>query len=417
MSIIVLGINHHTADVALREKLAFSPEIIPSALDALSSLKNVLSAVILSTCNRSEVYCELSDEDPGALVNWLSDFHQIDNKDYRQHLYCYNNKDAVTHLMRVTSGIDSLILGEPQILGQVKKAYQYAKENDCITGVLERLFQQSFRVAKEVRSSTQIGERPVSVAFSSCLLARNFFSDLSGLNIMLIGAGKNIELTAQHLCRPGHCPKKLVIANRTKEKAVTLASQFQGQAIVLDEIPEHLSETDIIISSTASSDFILKYKELQRHLIKRDAKTLLIIDLAVPRDIDPNIADLPDIHLYTLDDLQSVIEKNQEQRKLAAVQAQNIISEHAKDFMLWRYSRQAVSSIKAYRNRATFYKEEQIQQSLHALNLGEDPKAVVQNLADKLTNKLIHAPTNALQEAAEQTDPAKLDAICKILGL
>lgn len=417
MSITVLGINHHTAEVALREKLAFPTDTLVIALQELNSLSNVLSAVIVSTCNRSEIYCELIDENIEPILNWMSSFHQINIEKYRSHLYAYQQKRAIIHLMQVACGLDSLILGEPQILGQIKKAYQISKQNGCISGILERLFQQSFHVAKEVRSSTDIGEHPVSVAFSSCLLARELFSAINDVNVMLVGAGENIELTTRHMCHANHYPKQLVIANRTKENAQSLANEFNGDVISLEEITQHLPQMDIIISSTASSEYIINYNQVQEMFATRSEKPLLIIDIAVPRDIDPNIADLPNVYLYTLDDLQSIIEKNQEQRKLAAVQAQDIVLEHVTEFMQWHDSRQAVSHIKAYRNKASSYKEEQIQLSLQALNLGEDPKTVIQNLADKLTNKLIHAPTNALQEAGKQTDSAKLDAICKILGL
>lgn len=417
MSITVLGINHHTAEVALREKLAFSPDAIPTALREINSLSNVLSAVIVSTCNRSEIYCELTDNNIKPVLNWISDFHHIDIDTYQSHIYTHYQEKAITHLMRVACGLDSLILGEPQILGQIKKAYQISKQHHSVSGMLERLFQQSFHVAKEVRSSTEIGEHPVSVAYSAGLLARKLFSSIADIGVMLVGAGENIELTARHMCCPHHTPKQLFIANRTKENAQSIADEFNGEAIALDDISTYLPQTDIIISSTASTDYIIKHQQVQDIVATRGDKPLLIVDIAVPRDIDPNIADLPNVYLYTLDDLQSIIEKNQEQRKLAAVQAQEIVLEHVNEFMQWHYSRRAVSHIKTYRNRASSYKEEQIRLSLQALNLGEDPKTVIQTLADKLTNKLIHAPTNALQEAGKETDSTQLNAICKILGL
>jgi len=417
MSIIVFGINHHTASITQREKFVFTPDSLPVALNALHAFNNIESVVILSTCNRSEVYCELAAGGMGNLTRWLSNFYHVDMQDYQQNTYYYQDMDAVEHLMRVASGLDSQVIGEPQILGQVKQAYQYAKQEHCIHGILEKLFQQSFHVAKQVRSQTAIGKHPVSIAFASCLLARDLFNALENLNVLLIGAGETISLIAQHLCHPHHQPKHLLIANRTQPKAQVLADQYSGKTLALEQIPDSLSQIDIIISSTSSPDLLVHYDDMQKARTQKTAQPLLVIDLAVPRDIDPQIAQLPNVHLYSIDDLQSIIEKNQEQRKLAAIQAQDIVLQHAQEFMKWRYSLQAVDSIKTYRNKASAYKEEQVDRSLHALELGEDPKIVIQNLANKLTKKLIHAPTHALQEAGKEQNTEQLEIISKILGL
>ncbi|MCW8332123.1 glutamyl-tRNA reductase [Photobacterium sp. SDRW27] len=415
MTLLALGINHKTASVDLRERVAFSPEKLTQALQQLEAHPEVTSGVIVSTCNRTELYCDVTQTGPGILIDWLTKFHDITAEELMPSLYFHEEQAAVRHLMRVSCGLDSLVLGEPQILGQVKQSYSDSRDYNAVHGMLEKLFHKSFTVAKRVRTETDIGGNAVSVAFAACTLAKQIFESLSDATVLLVGAGETIELVARHLAEQG-C-NKLIVANRTRERAANLAEEFGAEVIGLPEIPEHLHRADIVISSTASPLPIIGKGMVEKAIKARRHQPMLLVDIAVPRDIEQEVGELNDAYLYTVDDLHSIVEKNREQRKVAAIQAEAIVSEESAAFMSWLRSLEAVDSIRQYRCYADDIKTELLSRSLQAIANGSEPEKVLAELSNKLTNKLIHAPTRAMQQAAHNGEPEKLAVIRETLGL
>nr|ACT85191.1 glutamyl-tRNA reductase [Vibrio cholerae O1] len=415
MSLLAIGINHNTASVELREKVAFGPEKLSLALNQLSTSSHVKGGVILSTCNRTEIYCDVRSASKNKVIEWLSQFHQVSLDELKPSLYVHEEQAAIRHLMRVACGLDSLVLGEPQILGQVKQAYAEARENHAVNPATEKLFQKAFSVAKRVRTETEIGGSAVSVAYAACTLAKHIFESLADATVLLVGAGETIELVAKHLA--GHHCKRMIVANRTRERALSLAQQFGADVIALNEIPDYLAQADIVISSTASPLPIIGKGMVESALKARRHQSMLLVDIAVPRDIEPQVGKLNDAYLYSVDDLQSIVDSNIEQRKVEAIQAEAIVSEESATFMSWMRSLQAVDSIRDYRKQANEAREELLNKSLQALAAGGDPEKLLIELSNKLTNKLIHTPTRALQTAAEQGEPAKLAVIRQSLGL
>lgn len=415
MSLLAIGINHNTASVELREKVAFGPEKLSLALNQLSTSSHVKGGVILSTCNRTEIYCDVRSASKNKVIEWLSQFHQVSLDELKPSLYVHEEQAAIRHLMRVACGLDSLVLGEPQILGQVKQAYAEARENHAVNPATEKLFQKAFSVAKRVRTETEIGGSAVSVAYAACTLAKHIFESLADATVLLVGAGETIELVAKHLA--GHYCKRMIVANRTRERALSLAQQFGADVIALNEIPDYLAQADIVISSTASPLPIIGKGMVESALKARRHQPMLLVDIAVPRDIEPQVGKLNDAYLYSVDDLQSIVDSNIEQRKVEAIQAEAIVSEESATFMSWMRSLQAVDSIRDYRKQANEAREELLNKSLQALAAGGDPEKLLIELSNKLTNKLIHTPTRALQTAAEQGEPAKLAVIRQSLGL
>ncbi|HAS4621806.1 TPA: glutamyl-tRNA reductase [Vibrio cholerae O1 biovar El Tor str. N16961] len=415
MSLLAIGINHNTASVELREKVAFGPEKLSLALNQLSTSSHVKGGVILSTCNRTEIYCDVRSASKNKVIEWLSQFHQVSLDELKPSLYVHEEQAAIRHLMRVACGLDSLVLGEPQILGQVKQAYAEARENHAVNPATEKLFQKAFSVAKRVRTETEIGGSAVSVAYAACTLAKHIFESLADATVLLVGAGETIELVAKHLA--GHHCKRMIVANRTRERALSLAQQFGADVIALNEIPDYLAQADIVISSTASPLPIIGKGMVKSALKARRHQPMLLVDIAVPRDIEPQVGKLNDAYLYSVDDLQSIVDSNIEQRKVEAIQAEAIVSEESATFMSWMRSLQAVDSIRDYRKQANEAREELLNKSLQALAAGGDPEKLLIELSNKLTNKLIHTPTRALQTAAEQGEPAKLAVIRQSLGL
>lgn len=415
MSLLAIGINHNTASVELREKVAFGPEKLPEALKQLGDNPSVNGSVIVSTCNRTEIYCDVKGSGKSKIIEWLSLFHEVSPEELKPSLYTYEEQAAIRHLMRVSCGLDSLVLGEPQILGQVKQAYTDAREHKAVDSAMEKLFQKTFSVAKRVRTETDIGGNAVSVAYAACTLAKHIFESLEASSVLLVGAGETIELVAKHLSANG-C-KKMIVANRTRERALPLAEEFGAQIIGLPEIPDYLPQADIVISSTASPLPIIGKGMVETALKARRSQPMLLVDIAVPRDIESQVGELNDAYLYTVDDLQSIVESNMEQRKIEAIQAEAIVSEESAAFMSWLRSLQAVDSIRDYRRSANDIRSELLNRSIQSLAAGADPEKVLLELSNKLTNKLIHAPTRALQSAAEQGEPAKLAIIRQSLGL
>lgn len=413
MSLIALGINHRTAPVELREQVAITEERIAAALHELAALPSVSEVAILSTCNRTELYCGLEDDHVEALSEWLAHFHALDPAQIRPHLYSFPDADAVRHLLRVAGGLDSMILGEPQILGQMKQAYQNARDAGTLDAALKRLFQHTFAVAKQIRTDTSIGKNPVSVAYAAVSLARQIFSGFQQHTALLIGAGETIELTARHL-HEQHLGR-MIIANRTLERAHQLASRFNGYGIGLEEIPAHLAEADIIICATGAEQPILTREMVRPALRQRKHRPVFMVDLAIPRNIDPDIATLEDIYLYTVDDLQTVIEENLKSRQDAASQAEDIIDTQVERFMAWLRVQDAVPEIRSYREQAERHRDRVLAKARHMLANGRDPQEVLQYLANTLTNTLIHAPSVHLRQAAESGDPALLQTALLLL--
>lgn len=397
MSILAYGLNHSTAPLELREQLCFAREIMTDALKDLTRMGEVQEAAILSTCNRTEVYCSVDDHTSTRPVQWLSGFHGVRHNEVQPYLYTHPDANAVKHMLRVASGLDSMVLGEPQVLGQLKEAYQVALETGSIGKLLNRLFQHSFHVAKDIRSNTSIGSHPVSVAFAAVRLAQQIFGDLSQQTALLIGAGETIELVARHLHENGL--KKMIIANRTVERSRKLADEFSGYAIALSGIPDHLAEADVVISSTASQLPILGKGAMESAIRQRKHKPVFMVDIAVPRDIEPEVGDMDDIYLYTVDDLKDVIQENMNNRKQAALQAEEIIEAQVLNFMEWLNSLDAVDTIRALRRHAGSIQDEVLQGALLKLQNGADPAVILKEVTHTLTNKLIHTPSSQLRNA------------------
>jgi glutamyl-tRNA reductase len=415
MHLTVLGINHRTAPVEIRGQVAFSPEQLSRALGELTALKGVHEAAILSTCNRTELYCAREDPAPELLSDWLCRFHALDPESLTSHIYTFSEEEAVRHMLRVAAGLDSMILGEPQILGQIKASYQHALETGSIDTLVNRLFQHTFSVAKQIRTDTAIGASPVSVAFAAVSLARQIFGDFREQTALLIGAGETIELAARHLHEQG--TGKMIIANRTVSRAHELAAQFDGYGIGLDEIPAHLGEADIVISSTGSSEPLLTKDMVSQALKHRKHRPVFMVDIAVPPDIAADVAELNDIYLYTVDDLKQVIEDNLRSRQEAAQQAEDIIDVQVNRFMDWLHSLAAVPTLCAYREHAQALGDAELEKARRQLENGTPAADVVENLTHNLIRKLTHDPTVNLRTAVMEGQTDLLEAIRTLFNL
>jgi len=415
MSLFALGINHQTASVELREKVAFGPESLLDAYQQLLAQHNVLEAVIVSTCNRTEIYCHVEQSDCQQVIDWFCGFHQVDVTEFTKSLYCYQDEKAIQHLFRVSCGLDSLVLGEPQILGQIKQAFATAGQAKSVKKLLNRWFHNAFTVAKRVRTETQIGANAISVAFAAVCLAKQIFSDLSQSRVLLIGAGETIELVGKYLAE--HDVPNITIANRTLARAMELVEQFNAQAITLGEIPNHLCDADIIISSTASPLPIIGKGMVESALKTRRHQPMLFIDIAVPRDIEAQVSELRDAYLYSVDDLHGIIEENKQARQEAAIEAEKIIESCLIDFWQWVESLKAVESIRTYRSNSEALRDALLLRAVSALENGGDAQKVLTELAFKLTNKLIHHPSQALTQVTRSGDDNELQILRSALGL
>jgi glutamyl-tRNA reductase len=404
MQLLVLGLNHTTAPVSIRERVTFGPDIVVAALRSLTDVPAVHEAVILSTCNRTEIYLETSDDAEESTREWLAGFHGLSVEDVAPYLYAHRGRAAINHLLEVACGLDSMVLGEPQILGQVKSAFQTAHDAGRTGKLLTRLFQHAFTTAKQVRTDTAIGDSPVSVAFAAVSLARQIFADLSAQTALLIGAGETIELAARHLKQNGL--GRLIVANRTIARAEELAEQFEAYAISLAEIPSHLADADIVISSTASPVPVLGKGSVESALKRRRHQPMFMVDIAVPRDIEAEVSDLEDVYLYTVDDLDAVIEDNRRSRQDAAGEAREIIAYQVDEFLAWMRSLDAVKLIQAYRRQAEAVRDEVMDKALRMIESGKSSDEAITYLANTLTNKLLHAPSTELRAACSngQTD-------------
>ena len=396
MMLWVLGLNHQTAPVDLRERVAFDAAALPAALASLRGLAEVSEAALLSTCNRTELYAIA--EDGNALGDWLATHAEgLDG-----YLYRHSDADAVRHLFRVATGLDSMVLGEPQILGQVKEAWGAAREHGTLGNRLDRLFQQTFAVAKRARTDTRVGANPVSVASTAVRLAQNSFARLDDSTVLLIGAGETIELAARHLSEGK--VRRLLIANRTLSHAQELATRHGGYALPLSELERHLAEADVVFSATASREPIVTRSQVAAALGKRRHKPMLLFDLAVPRDIEPGVATLADAYLYTVDDLERAVEDNRRSRREAAEAAEAIIELQVARYIENLHASSRQEPLKRLRAHGDAAREDVLAKARQQLAQGRDAGEVLDFLAHTLTNRLLHPPTAALREAALSDD-------------
>ncbi|MBW3567935.1 MAG: glutamyl-tRNA reductase [Proteobacteria bacterium] len=415
MPFFSLGINHQTAPVEIREKLAFNREQLPAALKDIASLPDVQEVIMLSTCNRTEIYCVLDSATPAPVLDRVATMRAGDDPGVRERFYAHEERDVVRHLLRVASGLDSLVLGEPQILGQLKQAYDDACAANTVGPVLHRLFQFAFQVAKQVRTDTAIGANAVSVAYAAVSLARQIFGDLSSHTALLIGAGETIELAAGYLEDRGL--GRMIVANRTLARAQELATKHRGYAIGLEDLPDHFGEADIVISSTASPDVVLKRTTVEKALRARKHKPVFMVDIAVPRDIEASVADLDDVYLYTVDDLQNVIEENRATRAQAAQDAEEIVAARAQVFVEQLQALDAVPLIQDLRRQGEHERDRAMEQARRMLAAGRSAEDVANWLANTLTNRLLHAPTSGLRQAALDGKPELIHAARELFGL
>ncbi|MDH5593443.1 MAG: glutamyl-tRNA reductase [Gammaproteobacteria bacterium] len=415
MSLLAFSINHNTAPVEIRERVNFAPEKMDQALTGLRACPDVNEAAILSTCNRTEIYCDIDNGNQDSLVKWFSQYHQIDEREIEPYVFVHPDQEAVRHILRVACGLDSMVLGEPQILGQLKDAYSIANKAGTLGIFLNRLFQYSFSVAKRIRTNTAIGGSPVSVAFAAVSLAKQIFSDMSNHTALLIGAGDTIELTARHLKENGI--QRMIVANRTIERAGLLAEEFGAKAIALSEMPDHLAEADIVISSTASQLPILGKGTVERAIKQRKHRPIFMVDIAVPRDIEPEVGNMQDVYLYSVDDLKEIIDEGMKSRQEAARQAEEIIDTEVLHFMNWLQSLEAVSLVKNYRENAEAICQETLDKAKRKLANGENPEEVLEELANLLTNKLVHQPSVQMKQASYEGRHDLLEAARILLNI
>jgi len=397
MSIYTLGLNHQTAPLDVREQVVFSPDALGHALRDLLARPKVKEAAILSTCNRTEVY--VHGTEPQPVVRWLEEFHRVPTDSLTPYIYTLRREQAVTHAFRVASGLDSMVLGEPQILGQMKQAVRHAESAGSLGLVLNRLFQRTFAVAKDVRTQTDIGSASISMAAAAVKLAERIFPALSDRRLLLIGAGEMIDLTATHFA--ARKPKSIAIANRTLERGKELAARFRAEAITLNELPLRLHEFDIIVTCTASMLPIIGKGLLERVVKARRHAPIFIVDLAVPRDVEPEAADLDDVFLYSVDDLSNIIKGNLQIRKEAVAQAEAMIATQAENFLRWLEGRTVVPTIKALHGHHDQLRAAELERVRKLLANSTSPEQALDLLARGLTNKFLHAPTQALNQAGD----------------
>lgn len=420
MNLIALGINHNSAAVEVRERVAFAPEQVGEALLHACSTVELDEAVVLSTCNRTELYaivpdgCALVDKS-AQVIAWMANYHHLSVDELQAAAYHHEAENALRHLVQVAAGLDSMVLGEPQIFGQLKSAFAVASEAGTVGTELGRLFPRVFSIAKKVRTDTAIGENPVSVAYAAVDLASHIFTDLSKCNALLVGAGETIELVTRHLIEAG--VNNVTIANRTLGRARELAQRFSADAVLLADIPDQLPNADIVISSTGSQLPILGKGAVEAAIRKRKHRPILMVDIAVPRDIEAQVGELRDVYLYTVDDLRQIVEQNMASRQHEARKADDIILLGVQAYLEERRSLAAVDMVKAYRQSAEQVREQELQRALASLERGDDPLKVLTQLSRGITNKLIHAPTTGLKKASAEGRKDVLAHAQALLGI
>ena len=394
MQLYTIGVNHTTAPIEIRENVAFGADSIRNALSDLTN-KKAAEAAILSTCNRTEIYVQSADALP--VMGWLADYHQLDLNHIQPYTYTLANQEAVKHAFRVASGLDSMVLGEPEILGQFKQSVKLAQEAGTLGTHLHQLFQRTFEVAKEVRTNTDIGGSSISMAAATVKLAQRIFGDLCEQKILFIGAGEMITLCANHFA--AQKPKSMTVANRTKERGLELAEKIHAEAILLNDLPAHFADFDIVITSTASQLPIVGLGMVERAIKARKHRPIFMVDLAVPRDIEAEVVQLDDVFLYTVDDLAQVVTDGIENRQEAAVSAEMIISTRVEAFMHWLQKRNSVPTIKALRDQAETMRTAELEKAIKLIQKGESPEKVLEKLSLAIANKMLHAPSHALNQS------------------
>ena len=410
MKLFTLGINHHTAPLAIREKVVFHAEAVQQALKSLTRQHPVNEAAILSTCNRTELYC--ATESPREAEAWLAEYHALKPQQIHPYLYTLPLADTVRHAFRVASGLDSMVLGEPQILGQMKQAARDAEAAGTLGSLLHKLFQRSFSVAKEVRSTTAIGENSVSMAAAAVRLSERIFPSLTEQNVLFIGAGEMIELCATHFAAAS--PHRVAVANRTFERAQSLAARFNGVALRLEEIGDTLAQYDVVVACTGSQLPIVGKGLIERAIKARRRKPMFLVDLGVPRDIEPEVAEMDDVFLYTVDDLAQVVAVGLTARKTAVVEAEAIIESGVGEFLHWIEARDVVPTIRALRDHAERMRRHELERAAKLLAKGEDAQRVMEHLSQSLMNKMLHAPTQALGSAEGPERDQLLETIARL---
>ena len=408
MHLFAFGINHQTAPLTVREQVVFQSERLAQALRDLVDKRPVKEAAILSTCNRTEVYC--NTEEPGAAVRWLAAYHHLPDDGLEPYIYRLPQERAVQHAFRVASGLDSMMIGEAQILGQMKQAVRSAEEAGTLGLLLNRLFQRTFSVAKEVRTHTEIGANAVSMASIAVRLAEDIYPSIAECRVLFVGAGEMIELCATHF--GARRPRHMAFANRTAERAEELSVRHLGQAIALNDVAASLAAYDVVVTSTASPLPIIGKGTVESALKVRKHRPMLLIDLAVPRDVEPEVADLGDAFLYTVDDLGRIAADGLAARSNAMLEAEAIIDTEVRDFMHWLNTRGAVPAIRALRDQAERSRRHELERALKALERGDDARKVLERMSESLTNKLMHPPTHALNSASD----AERDQLVQMLS-
>jgi glutamyl-tRNA reductase len=409
MQLYVIGVNHNTAPIQIREHVAFNSEHLGSALRELT-LHDANEAAILSTCNRTELYC--STDNPEKPLLWLSKYHKLETGSIQPYIYTLPQNEAVKHAFRVASGLDSMVLGEPQILGQFKQSVKIAQDAGTLGTLLHKLFQRTFEVAKEVRTNTDIGANSISMAAAAVKLAQRIFGDISNQKVLFIGAGEMIALCADHFA--AQKPKSIVVANRTLERGIELAQKFGGKAILLNDLPERFAEFDIVVTSTASQLPIIGLGMVESAIKARRHRPIFMVDLAVPRDIEHEVAQLDDVFLYTVDDLAQVVTDGMINRQEAAIDAEMIVAARVENFMHWLKKRDAIPTIKALRDQAEATRKAELEKALKLIQKGESAEKVLEALSNALTNKFLHAPSHALN-LAHGDEHARLELTLKQL--
>jgi len=405
MKTVVIGLNHKTADVDLREKLAFNGPKLEEGIRQIRSLPEIKETVIISTCNRVEIYLTVKDVEKAfeSVKGFLVRFFEIRRESLDNALYLYDDMQAVRHIFRVSSSLDSMVVGEPQILGQLKDAFEFALERKTTGVLLNRLLKKSISVAKRIRTETKIAENAVSISFAAVELAKKIFDDLPEKTFMLLGAGEMAELAAKHMINNG--VKDIVIANRTYETGCNLAKEFNGRAIRFEDYLNELAHADILICSTGAQKYVLMKDQMQKVMKERKNRPVFIIDISVPRNIDPTINDLNNVYLYDVDDLRGVVDTNILERQKEAKKAEDIIEEEIETFKKWLSSLDSVPTVIALREKAEAIKKEEVEKLLNRLpEIGEKEKKAIEGMAGSIINKLIHAPTVALREDSEDKD-------------
>lgn len=415
MALVTFGLSHHTAPLSVRERLAFTDAEIPDALARLRALPGIGEAALLSTCNRTEITAIVAPEEESRLLHWWQREQGSDMTCLRDSVYVHRDLASVQHNLRVASGLDSMVIGEPQILGQLKNCYSQAQQVNALGPVLTRLFQHAFAVAKVVRSQTRIGENPVTIAYAAAQLAQHIFSDFRSQTALLIGAGETSTLLARHLRKRDI--GRLIVANRSLEKAQKLALELGGLAVGLNDLAAHLPDADLVIASTGSREHLLQRPLVEQATGRRRRKPVLMIDLAVPRNIDPAVGNLEDVYLYGLDDLREVIAENLKAREAAAEQAEELIESYAQEFMHWLDSRSAADTIRRMRVRARSHRDEVLARARRRLAAGTPPEEVLVYLADALNNRLMHAPSRVLRNADAVEQSLLLSAASRLFDL